>query len=224
MFGDEPIIEPDNTGDQPLIETEQDQEPKPMEYKEPEVEDTYNKEKDDADLDAFMKTLDERYPIKGKASVRDIDKKDPNAINKFFDDVQENTRNDLVNEQARERALNDFKEQQSNKHWDAVYKAYPNLKEDKDTANVVRIFQKGAGCSPLQAANFVNKLVTQVYNQGFNAARSVKKQVPSTPLGNQQQAKPVRINEKRMAEKLAGDDDDIAEAIAAAQKAGIGGL
>lgn len=224
MFGDEPIIEPDNQADQPLVEQEQEQEPQPMEYKEPDVEDTYNKEKDDADLDAFMKTLDEKYPIKGRVEVKDIDKKDPNAISKFFNDVQDNARSDIENKSAREQALNNFKAQQETKHWEAAYKAYPNLKQDKDTQNVVRVFAKGAGCSPLQAANFVNKLVTQVYNQGFNAARSVTKQVPSKPLGNQQQAKPVRINQKAMADKLAGDEDDIAEAIAAAQMAGIGGL
>ena len=222
MFGDEPIIEPQ--ADEPIIEQEQSDEPKPLEYNEPEVEDTYNKEQDNADLEAFMKTLDEKYPIKGRVEVKDIDKKDPNAINKFFNDVQDNARTDIENKSLREQALNDFKAQQESKHWASAYKAYPNLREDKDTRDVVNIFAKGAGCSPLKAANFVNKFVTQVYNQGFNAARSITKQVPSRPLGNQQQATPVRVNQKAMAEKLAGDEDDIAAAVAAAQKLGIGGL
>ena len=210
---------------EPLIEEPQVEEPKPLEYKDPEVEDTYNKSDDEQARDKFMKDLEEKYPIKGNASLQDVDTKDPQAVKKFFDDMQNNTRIDLENKEARKKAIEEFDARQENKHWEAAYKAYPKLRQDDETRRIVDIVAKGAGCSPLASANFVNKLITQVYNQGFNAARSHTQTVPSKPLGSQQQSAPVKLNKKAMNERLNyGNDDDIAEVVAAASKAGIGGL
>lgn len=222
---DEDLIINDQQPQEPLIEEPKVDEPQPMEYKDPEVEDTFNKDEDAAARAKFIKDLEEQYPIKGNASLNDVNTKDPSAVKKFFDDMQNNTRMDMENKAAREQAIRDYDSRTDARHWEAAYKAYPRLRDDTETRKFVEVFAKGAGCSPLQSANYVNKLITQVYNQGFNAARQHTQTIPSKPLGSQQQAAPVRINQKAMNERLAyGSDDDIAEAIAAAAKAGIGGL
>lgn len=221
---EDPIIEPVEQTTDPIIEEPQVEEPKPMEYKEPEIEDTYDKAKSDKEFEDFKKEIENRYPVKGEVKLDDVDTKNPAAIKDFFAEMQRRSRDDITNENARQKALDDYKAQQENKHWETAYKAYPKLRDDKDTDSFVHIVQKGADCSPLQAANFVNKFVSQVYNAGFNAARSHTQQVPSKPLGTQQKAAPVRINEKALYEKAAGSDDDLAEAVAALQKAGVGGL
>ena len=48
--------------------------------------------------------------------------------------------------------------------------------------------------------------------------------MPIKPLVKQGQSNPVRLNEKALYEKAQGSVDDVAEAVAALQKAGIGGL
>lgn len=227
MFGDEPIIEPaDNAGEQPLIEEEQQQvqEPQPLEYKDPEVEDTYNKVEDDRERAKFLKELEEQYPIKGNAKLEDVNTKDPSAVKKFFEDMQNNTRTDAANENSRNQAIRDYDHQQQDKYWSPVYKAYPQYRGDDNVKRIIGAIAKDAGCSPLASANFVTKWAVEMYNKGFNAARQHTQQIPSKPVGNQSKATPIKINEKALYDKVSGSEDDVAEAVAALQKAGVGGL
>lgn len=222
---EELIIVPEAQEETPIIEEEKVEEPQPLEYKEPDVQDTYSKEDNERAKADFIKELEERYPIKGKASIDNIDRKDPNAFKQYLNDIQDNTRNDLVNEAARKKALEEYNSVQNDKHWETVYKAYPNIRSNEDVFDFIKAYQKGKDVSPLAAANSFNKLMTKIYNEGFNAAKSVTRQVPSKQVGNQAKAAPIKINQKAMNDRLSfGTDDDIAEAIAAAQKAGIGGL
>ena len=73
---DDELIQTSADAQENIIQEEQTQEPQPLEYKEPDVKDTYN-EVDEAQKKAdFDKWLDEQYPIKGNASLEEYDKKD----------------------------------------------------------------------------------------------------------------------------------------------------
>jgi len=220
-----PTEAPEQTQEQaqePLVEQQQQPEPQEATFKQPEVEDTYDEFKDRQEMEAFEKQLDERFPLKGKVDLNSIDRKDPNAINEYFNSMQENTRNDIANEQQRARLTEEFKTRQEAKHWDAAYKAYPNLK-GTPTETLVRQVVSGVK-SPLQAANLVNKLAVDMYNAGFRSAKGAVKQVPSKPLGRQGKTAPAKINRKAINEKAGGEFDDIVDAVAALAEAGEGGL
>lgn len=224
---DENLILPDAQASEQLIEEQKVEEPKPLEYNEPDIKDSYN-EVDEAQKKAdFDKWLDEQYPIKGNASLDNYDKKDPSAAKKYLNDMQDNIRNDMLNQTKREELAREYSQKQDERKWAAVYEAYPDLKKNKDINDMTRMFFDGANKSkltPLQSTKLFNKLIFEAYNNGFNAARQHTTQVPSKPVGNQGQSKPIRINEKVMNEKAAGSVDDVAEVVAALQKAGVGGL
>lgn len=224
---DDELIQTSADAQENIIQEEQTQEPQPLEYKEPDVKDTYN-EVDEAQKKAdFDKWLDEQYPIKGNASLEQYDKKDPSSAKRYLDDMQNNIRNDMANQTKRDELVREYKQQQDDRKWAAVYEAYPELKKNKDVHEMTRMFFDGASknnLTPLQATKLFNKLIIESYNNGFKAARQHTETMPSKPLGKQGQSNPVRLNEKALYEKAQGSVDDVAEAVAALQKAGIGGL
>ena len=90
--------------------------------------------------DKFEQYLDEKFPIKGKLDINQIDKKDPEAFAKFMNDMQEASRNDIVNQQRREQAKAEFERE----IFEPVYQVYPKLKQDPVTDGLVRMLYKGA--------------------------------------------------------------------------------
>lgn len=214
-------------GQEPIIEEPQVQEPQELQYNEPEVEDTYNPVEEQKKTADFDKWLNEQYPIKGNADLSAYDKKDPASAKKYLEDMQNNIRSDLVNEQKREELKRQYQQQQESARWSAVDKAYPELRKNKPVYELIRTFHDGGaskGLTPLQSTKMINKMVYEAYNQGFCAARQHTEQVPSRPLGKQGKAQPVRLNEKAIKERASGDIDDVTAVVDALQKAGVGGL
>ena len=157
---DEELIQPAE-GQEPMIEEPKVEEPQELQYNEPEVEDTYNPVEEKRKAADFDKWLNEQYPIKGNADLSAYDKKDPASAKKYLEDMQNNIRSDITNEQKREELKRQYETQQEQARWASVDKAYPTLRENKAVYDMIRTFHDGAaskGMTPLQSAKLINKM------------------------------------------------------------------
>lgn len=175
--------------------------------------------------ESFEKYLDEKFPIKGKLDINSIDKKDPEAFARFMNDMQEASRNDMVNTAARERAEAEFQ----NQIFEPVYQVFPKLKQDAVTDGLVRMIYKGAAAdnpniSPVQVVQAFSNYTRQLYNAAVKSAQANIQQIPVAPAGQQGRAATKILNNEVVQKYAGGSADDVAQLIASMQGQGVGGL
>lgn len=174
---------------------------------------------------AFEKQLDERFPVKGNLDINKIDKKDPNALAQFLTDMQTATRDDLRNEQLREQARSQFEQQ----IFEPVYTAFPKLRQDKTTDELVRTLYRGVAAdnpnvSPVQVAAAFSNFVRNLYNAAVRSAQANMQNIPSKPAGNQSRATSKVLNNDVVEKMASGGIDDVAKLVQGLQGNGVGGL
>lgn len=173
----------------------------------------------------FDKWLDEKYPIKGKLSLDDVDKKDPAKLAQFFEDMQDRTQSDLRNEQARDAARAQFEVQV----FEPVYQVFPKLRQDPTTDGLVRMLYRGASAdnpntSPVQVAAAFSNFVRGVYQAAYRSGQANVQQIPSAPVGQQGRAASKMLNNDVVEKMAGGGIEDVASLVAALQGKGVGGL
>lgn len=173
----------------------------------------------------FERYLEEKFPIKGKLDINQIDKKDPEAFAKFMNEMQESSRNDIRNQQLREQAQAEFDQQ----IFEPVYRAYPKLRQDPVTDGLVRMLYKGAASdnpniSPVQVASAFSNFTRQVYNAAVRSAQANVQRIPVAPAGSQGRAATKILNNEVVEKYAGGGTDDVAQLIAGLQGKGVGGL
>lgn len=173
----------------------------------------------------FDKYLDEKFPIKGKLDINQIDKKDPEAFAKFMNEMQEASRNDIINQQRREQAEAEFNQQ----IFEPVYKVYPKLRQDPTTDGLVRMIYRGAAAenpniSPVQVVQAFSNYTRQLYNAAVRSAQANVQRIPVAPAGQQGRAATKILNNEVVEKYASGGTDDVAQLIAGLQGKGVGGL
>lgn len=173
----------------------------------------------------FERYLDEKFPIKGKLDINSIDKKDPEAFAKFMNDMQEASRNDIANTQARADAKAAFERE----IFEPVYQVFPKLKQDPTTDGLVRMLYRGAAAdnpniSPVQVVAAFSNFTKQLYNSAVRAAQANVQSIPVAPAGQQGRAATKILNNEVVEKYAGGSVDDVAQLVAAMQGKGVGGL